>query len=231
MNEKIVLFHGSENIIEKPYYGGGKKTNDFGLGFYCTESINLAKEWAVSSMKDGFCNKYSIDTSYMRILNLNTSKYNILNWLAVLLENRVFSIKTPIAKKARNYIIENFGINVNAYDIIIGYRADDSYYDYAEAFINNSISIEQLSKAMRLGKLGEQIVIKSQFAFSSIVFEGFEIALKDEFYKLRKERDKDANELYYKLLEEDTLEGLYINDIMKRGIKNEDSRIPRNVSK
>ena len=156
----------------------------------------------------------------MRILNLNSPEYTILNWLAILLENRVFSIKTPIAKKARNYIIENFGINVNAYDIIIGYRADDSYYDYAEAFINNTISIEQLSKAMRLGKLGEQIVIKSQFAFSSLVFEGFEIALKDEFYKFRKDRDKEANELYYKLLEEDIIDGLFINDIMKRGIKN-----------
>ena len=231
MKNILTLYHGSQNIIDKPYFGGGKKNNDFGLGFYCTEEEDLAKEWAVSSVFDGFCNKYTIDISYMKILNLNSPEYTILNWIAVLLENRLFNIKTPIARKARSYIIENFGINVNAYDIIIGYRADDSYYDYAESFINNSISVEQLAKAMKLGKLGEQIVLKSNFAFSNLKFEGFEVALKDEFYKNRKTRDREANVSYFKLLEEDDFDGLYIQDIMKRGIKNEDSCIPRNVCK
>ena len=77
-------------------------------------------------------------------------------------------------------LIDNFSINVNAYDIITGYRADDSYFDYAESFLNNAISVEQLARAMRLGKLGEQIVIKSQFAFSQLKFEGFDIAEKEE---------------------------------------------------
>ena len=231
MNKKLTLYHGSKYIVDKPFFGGGRKTNDFGLGFYCTETENLSKEWAVSSIEDGFCNKYTLDLNYMKILNLNSPEFTILNWIAVLLENRLFNVKNPIARKARNYLIENFGINVNAYDIIIGYRADDSYYDYAESFINNSISVGQLASAMKLGKLGEQIVIKSQYAFSNLKFEGFEVALKDEFYKYRKERDIIANKLYLKILEEDDLDGLYINDIMKRGIKNEDSRIPRNVSK
>lgn len=59
-------------------------------------------------------------------------------------------------------MIDNFSVNVNAYDLIIGYRADDSYFDYAESFLNNGISVQQLAKAMRLGKLGEQIVVKSK---------------------------------------------------------------------
>ena len=62
MNKIITLFHGSEKVIEAPSFGEGKRNNDFGLGFYCTETENLAKEWAVSSLRDGFCNRYTLDT-------------------------------------------------------------------------------------------------------------------------------------------------------------------------
>lgn len=229
MNKIITLFHGSEKVIEAPSFGEGKRNNDFGLGFYCTKTENLAKEWAVSSLRDGFCNRYTLDTEYMKILNLNSPDYTILNWIAVLVEHRLFSIRTPIARRAKKYLIDNFGINVNAFDIVTGYRADDSYFDYAESFLNNAISVEQLAAAMKLGKLGEQIVLKSQFAFSRIRFEGFDVAEKEEFYVLRKARDDEANRLYLELLEEES-DGLYIQDIIRGGITNDDSRIPRNIS-
>ena len=229
MNQKITLYHGSEQLVETPTFGLGKKNNDFGLGFYCTESEELAKEWAVSSLRNGFANRYSLDTEYLKILNLNSPDYTILNWIAVLVAHRLFSIKSPAAQRAKRYLIDNFGINVNAFDIVIGYRADDSYFDYAESFLNNAISVEQLAAAMKLGKLGEQIVLKSQFAFSRIRFEGFDVAEKEEFYVLRKARDDEANRLYLELLEEES-DGLYIQDIIRGGITNDDSRIPRNIS-
>ena len=229
MDKKITLFHGSEKIIEVPTFGEGKKINDFGLGFYCTENEDLAKEWAVSSLRNGFSNRYTLNTEYMKILNLNSPEYTILNWIAVLVEHRLFSIKTPIARRAKKYLIDNFSINVNAFDVITGYRADDSYFDYAESFLNNGISVEQLAKAMKLGKLGEQIVIKSQFAFSQIQFEGFDIAEKEEFYLLRKARNDEANKTYFEMLEEES-DGIYIQDILRGGITNNDPRIPRNIS-
>ncbi len=230
MEKKITIYHGSNQIVEVPTFGVGKMNNDFGQGFYCTESNDLAKEWAVSSLHDGFSNRYTLDTQYLNILNLNSPNYTILNWIAVLVEHRVFAIKTPVARRAKQYLIDNFGINVNAYDLIVGYRADDSYFDYAEAFINNAITVEQLAQAMRLGKLGEQIVLKSQFAFSKIQYEGFEIADRNTYYVLRKARDDDANKTFLKILEEES-DGLYIQDIIRGGIKNNDSRIPRNLSK
>ncbi len=229
MEKQLTIYHGSQKIIEVPIFGEGRKNNDFGLGFYCTESNDLAKEWAVSSLHDGFSNRYTLDTEYLNILNLNSPDYTILNWIAVLVEHRLFSIKAPVAKRAKQYLIDNFSINVNAYDLIIGYRADDSYFDYAEAFLNNTITVEQLSRAMRLGKLGEQIVIKSKFAFSKIKFKGFELAEKDTYYVLRKARDDDAGLNYSSILEEET-DGLYIQDIMRGGITNDDPRIPRNIS-
>lgn len=230
MDKMITIYHGSEKVIEVPTFGEGKKNNDFGLGFYCTESENLAKEWAVSSLRDGFSNRYTLNTEFLNILNLNSPEYSILNWIAVLVEHRLFSLKTPIARRAKQYLIEHFGVNVNAFDVITGYRADDSYFDYAESFLNNAISVEQLAKAMKLGKLGEQVVIKSKFAFSRLQFEGFNVAEKEEYYVLRKARDDEANKLYYDLLEEG-YEGLYIRDIIREEIRNDDPRIPRNISK
>ena len=230
MDKIMTIYHGSEQIVEVPTFGLGRKNNDFGLGFYCTESEKLAKEWAVSSIRSGFSNRYTLDTEYLNILNLNSPDYTILNWIAVLVEHRLFTIKTPVARRAKRYLIDNFGVNVNAFDLITGYRADDSYFDYAESFLNNGISVEQLARAMRLGKLGEQIVIKSKFAFSTLRYEGFDVAEKEKYYVLRKARDDEANQTYLEMLEEES-DGLYIQDIMRGGIKNDDPRIPRNLSK
>ena len=71
MEKLITLYHGSEQLVEEPTFGKGKKNNDFGLGFYCTKSEDLAKEWAVSSLRNGFANRYTLDTEYLNILNLN----------------------------------------------------------------------------------------------------------------------------------------------------------------
>ena len=226
----LTLYHGSEKIISEPIFGYGRKNNDFGLGFYCTESEDLAKEWAVSSLHNGFANRYALEIENLNILNLNTPDFTVLNWIAVLLEHRLFAITTPVARRAKQYLIDNFSLNVNAYDVVIGYRADDSYFNYAESFINNGISVDQLARAMRLGKLGEQIVLKSKYAFSKLSFEQSQFADKDKYYILRKSRDDEANRLYTEILEEDD-NGLYIRDIIKGGIKNDDARIPRNISK
>jgi hypothetical protein len=177
---------------------------------------------------DGFVNEYALDMTDLKVLDL--SKYTILHWMALLVKNRTFTLTTPISIQAKEYLLQNFSIDLSEYDIVKGYRADDSYFSFAEDFLNNAISVEQLARAMRLGKLGEQIVIKSQFAFSQLKFEGFDIAEKEEFYVLRKSRDDEANRLYFEMLEEES-DGLYIQDIIRGGIKNDDPRIPRNISK
>lgn len=44
MKKSLIIYHGSGEIIEKPQFGYGNPKNDYGLGFYCTEDIELAKE-------------------------------------------------------------------------------------------------------------------------------------------------------------------------------------------
>ena len=77
---KKQLFHGSDHIIETPIYGVGKKHNDYGQGFYCTEDIALAKEWAVSEEKDGYVNEYEIETNGLHILNINDGSFTLLQF-------------------------------------------------------------------------------------------------------------------------------------------------------
>ena len=48
------IFHGSEQIIKKPRFHSGNPHNDYGYGFYCTESEELAIEWAVTREHDGY---------------------------------------------------------------------------------------------------------------------------------------------------------------------------------
>jgi hypothetical protein len=227
-DEAMQIYHGSKTIIERPEFGKGKEHNDFGKGFYCTTNIELAKEWGVGEGCDGFANCYTIDVSFLKVLELNSPDYTILNWIAVLLNYREFKIKNPVAAKAKRYLLDNFFVNVNAYDIVTGYRADDSYFDFAEAFLNNSISVQQLAVAMKLGKLGEQFVLKSRYAFSKLHFEGFERAERTIYYPKRKTRDDAANAEYQKILNLNA-DDLYMIDIIREQVKNDDPRIPRNI--
>ena len=226
MDKQITIYHGSDQIMEVPTFGKGRLNNDFGQGFYCTESNDLAKEWAVSSLKDGFSNRYSLDMEYLNILRLSSSEYTILNWMAVLVENRQFSLKTPVARRAKRYLIDNFGVNVNAYDLIIGYRADDSYFSFAQDFISGTISLSKLSLAMRLGKLGEQIVLKSEKAFSHIHFLEASLANAEEYYVKKSIRDREARREYRSTKQSsDSINELFMIDIMREEIKNGDPRL------
>ena len=194
---KRKIYHGSSQIIEKPEFGYGKPYNDYGLGFYCTEQIDMAREWGVSKEKDGIANCYEIDCSGLEILNLNDEKYCILHWLSILLENREFEVSSALAAEAKEYILKNFKIEYEEYDAIIGYRADDSYFSFAQDFINGAISYRQLNRAMYLGKLGQQFVLKSKKAFQQIKFTGYELAASKEWYRKKMLRDRNARREYF----------------------------------
>lgn len=222
---KQILYHGSAEIIQKPVFGKGKTYNDYGQGFYCTEHLALAKEWACTENTDGYANKYEMDTDGLAILNLSSEEYTILHWLALLMEYRKFRISTPVMKRGAEWLKQNFLIDLTPYDAVIGYRADDSYFSFARAFVNNEISLTQLSYAMRLGKLGEQFVLKSPAAFEKIQFVSYEMADNTEFYAKRKARDDEARAAFNAELEKDDLNGLYMRDIIREEVKANDPRI------
>ncbi len=225
----MIVYHGSKDIIEKPEFGKGNVRNDYGLGFYCTENIDLAKEWACSNNEtNGYANKYELDLNEYNVLDLRKNEYSILNWIAILLKFRTFDVNSPLSLQAKEYILNNFYIDVENYDIIVGYRADDSYFSFAKDFINNAISVEQLAKAMQLGELGIQIVLKSQKAFDKIKFVNYEVAECDEYYVKRVSRDHKARTAYFDSRKQNNIsDDLFVVDIIRQGIKNGDEILRR----
>ena len=156
---------------------------------------------------------------------LNLNDYTTLHWLAILVANRQFAVSTPIMKHGKEWLYKNFLLPLEKYDLIKGYRADDSYFSFAKAFLSNQISYMQLGQAMKLGKLGEQIVIKSKKAFETIKFLGCENVNFQTYYPKKKIRDDCTRTGYKKLLEEDDINGLFIRDILREKITENDPRL------
>lgn len=212
---KVVLFHGSQNIIT-PSFGGGKPYNDYGRGLYCTESLDLAKEWACAYDTDGFANRFTLNADGLSVLNLNGPEYNILNWLAILLENRRFTIGAGFPQQAKEFILSNYLPDYSTYDIIKGYRADDSYFAYANDFINNTLSLADLEAAMKLGKLGEQIVLKTKKAFDALTVEEPIPVNRDGYYAKYCLRDVAAREKYREISSHPfSSEEIYVLDLIR----------------
>lgn len=86
--EKIFLYHGSTEKVIVPQYGFGEDKHDYGKGFYLTEKIELAKEWAVCRPNEtnGWVHKFELDTTDLEVLDFQ--QYNVLPWLAELMKHR-----------------------------------------------------------------------------------------------------------------------------------------------
>ena len=220
------LWHGSASIVRTPALGLCRPTNDYGAGFYCTPSFDMACEWACRTQaEDGFANRYELETEGLRMLDLLDERYTVLNWIAILLEHRTFQPAFPIANEGSAYLREHFLIDVSAYDLVHGYRADDSYFSFARAFINNQISVAQLGCAMHLGKLGAQTALVSEKAFAAIRFVEVRRAPSSVYFDRRQQRDLKAREDFRQLRQTLDIKGLYIRDIVVQGIENDDERL------
>lgn len=186
----------------------------------------MAAEWACKTPAGGYVNRYELDAEGFDILRLTDPSFHILNWLAVLLENRIFPLANPLPREARQYILETFLPDYKNRDVIIGYRADDSYFSFARAFLNNTISLSQLSSAMRLGRLGEQVVIRSREAFSRIAYSGSEFVQGTIWYPRRIARDTAARDAFRDLSAGvKASDAVYMLDILRENWRNDDERL------
>ena len=215
----ITLFHGSLHQVKRPSFGTGNPNNDYGLAFYTTELQELAFEWACPSINDGWVNEYVFDTQNLKIVDLSSAKYSVLNWMAVLLEHRKVSLTPGIASQAREFIIKEYSVNLTEADIVHGYRADDSYFHIARSFLNNTIPVEVLTQALFLGGLGFQFAVKSKRAFDQLQWISAERAVGQTWHPKRMRRDANARATALRLEQESLISGsgTFIVDIMRKG--------------
>lgn len=201
---KRYLYHGSTSIVEKPVFGFGQVHNDYGLGFYCTSREALAREWAARKNGVGYVNVYLLRDDNLKILDLTQPPYSdVIYWVALLMHNRTISeqLKTKYSRELE-YLEKNFLIDVSKYDAVIGYRADDSYFQFPESFVKSEITYESLQNIFEAGELGRQYVLISERAFRLIEFkESYEV--EGEYHQSYYSRKEKADHVYKELLEKD----------------------------
>lgn len=175
-----ILYHGSDKIVNSPRYGVGKADNDYGSGFYTTEDINSAKEWAVINGQEesNVCNRYEIDLEGLNVLHLDD--YGTLAWIAEVISNR--GTDNALNAEIGEMLVSKYKIDTSKADVIIGYRADDSYIKVVDAFLEGKLTIDEVDRMFRKGQLGTQVFIKSPEAFAKIKFTGYENVKAEQGY-------------------------------------------------
>lgn len=202
--ERIILYHGSPNQQVSPQYGLGDKKHDYGKGFYLTENLELAKEWAVCrpDERNGWVHKFSLDITDLKVLDFQ--EHNILSWLAELMKHREAADSKRYKVLSRKFI-EKYGIDSEHYDVIKGWRANASYFYIAREFVRDNIDVEILEELLSLGGLGIQYCIKSERAYEKLLEIKEELTCVDfrEFNEKYNERDVSAREKMRKLVDSD----------------------------
>lgn len=209
------LFYGSKTLIYKPTYGEGNPTNDYGLGFYLTPDIMMADLWA-HQFEIGFVMTYSVDLSDLSVLRLteDNDELSALKWITLLVKHRFSYVERLKNKEVIDWLIRHFDTQIDDYDVIIGYRADDSYFNYSIGFVSGEISLETLMGAMKLGKLGLQYALMSKKAFNKVVYEKhYQVVANDDY---RDFRTKTLNEYHELLSREDRFKNTFIGELMKK---------------
>lgn len=175
----MIVYHGSDHIVKEPRYLGGKSDNDYGNGFYTTEYEDRAKSWATlnGTPETSIVNVYELDIEELNVLDLN--EYGVLAWIAEVIGNRGTSQEA--ARIVGERLVQLYRKDTASYDIIKGYRADDSYTQVVEAFLMNQINIQEVERLFYKGALGNQIFLKSQKAFEKIRWiKSYEVSLCEE---------------------------------------------------
>ena len=202
--DKIILFHGSPDKIIKPVFGRGEDKHDYGKGFYLTESIELASEWAVCRPNDlnGWVHKYELETEGLKILDFQGE--SVLTWLAELMKHRDAADSKRYRMLAQKFIAR-YGIETEEYDVIKGWRANASYFYIAKAFVRDEIDLDILEELLSLGGLGIQYCIKSEKAYSQLheIQEALISVEYDVFTQKYNERDVQGRERMRELIDSD----------------------------
>lgn len=116
--DKIIIYHGSTQIVKNPEIRITRFNKDFYFGFYCTKMKEQAKRWAMRFGESGYVSCYE----YIPDKKLKMLKFDKMteDWLDFIVDCRA-------------------GIAHN-YDIVEGPMADDTIYNFIQGFIDGKYS-------------------------------------------------------------------------------------------
>lgn len=159
----MLLFHGSDAIVEEPRLMVGRKTLDFGPGFYTTTNREQADSFAakVQQRREG---AQAVVSMYEADLEQMTKELDILRfempdeaWLDFVSENR------------------NGTYAGRVYDIVYGPVADDTIYKTFIAYEAGVLTKEETIARLKIKELYDQMTFATEKALMYLRFVGTEV--------------------------------------------------------
>ena len=156
----MILYHGSNVIVDRPKLIQQNRYLDFGFGFYTTTNKNQAISFANKVAKrretgQSVVNIYKIDEA-VAFTECSILHFNEANeaWLDFVSDNR-----------SGNYEGES-------YDFIFGPVANDDVYRTFALYTAGVLTKEQTLEQLKIKKLYNQLVLTSEKALSYLHFVG-----------------------------------------------------------
>ena len=157
----MILYHGSNLIVDKPRILTPNRYLDFGAGFYTTSNFLQAKNFAdkVKARKgegESIVSKYEFDEDSMKKLNVLAFDSANEAWLDFVSDHRsgVYHGKE--------------------YDLICGPVANDDIFRTFLLYSTGVLSKEQTLEALKIKKLYNQYVFANDRALQYLKFIGVE---------------------------------------------------------
>lgn len=153
----MILYHGSNVIVKEPHIIESNRFLDFGIGFYTTtnkdQAINFAKK-VVQRKGEGkpIVNIYELDETIISRLDIKQFDGPNEEWLDFVSDNR------------------NGTYSDKEYDAIIGAVADDDVYRTLQVYASGVLTKEQALEALKIKKLFNQYVFKTESSLKAIRF-------------------------------------------------------------
>lgn len=154
----MILYHGSQTIVDEPEIRKTKYTKDFGWGFYCTVIKEQAERWAIRKTGTGFVNYFE----YEEIPSLNIKKF------------------PNVSEEWLDFVAQCRHGKTHEYDIVEGPMADDTIYNYVEDYLDGIISKETFMQLAKFKKPTHQISFHTIKALSCLTFQKAEEVIEDE---------------------------------------------------
>lgn len=142
-----LIYHGSYLEIEFPEIRKHRFTKDFSWGFYCTKIKEQSEKWA-DKFNTSIVNVYEIKD--INSLNVKVFEDYTDEWLEFVVECR--SGKT------------------HEYDVVVGPMADDTIYDYIEAYSKGQMNKQKFFELMKFKYPTHQISFHTIKALDCINF-------------------------------------------------------------
>ena len=153
----MILYHGSNIIVDSPKLLKFQRSLNFGKGFYTTSDFEQAKKWAERSTrirKDGnpVISCYEIQDSDIASLNVLRFDKPDEKWLEFVAANR------------KNILQENI------WDLIVGPVANDQTFPTIILYLDGFLDADSCIKRLLPQKLKDQYVFKTEKALSFLNF-------------------------------------------------------------